>query len=185
MQSRKRTRAATKIALDSLISETRKNHLKVKAEVEDLAEKNTVELIANGTSPDLIRDIVATSENNLELGPESKKRRRTRVELSKESDLNEQPSYLIDSKQTQKDIKVSAEDHKPKPSPRKRRLVESTFNEGEDTKEGEDCSEKPKRKRKTKEEKEAEAMPLAARSVGLRMFVGAHVSAAKGLSSGC
>lgn len=38
-----------------------------------------------------------------------------------------------------------------------------------------------KKRRKTKEEKEAEAMPLAARTQGLRMFVGAHVSAAKGI----
>jgi AP endonuclease-1 len=36
------------------------------------------------------------------------------------------------------------------------------------------------RKRKTKAEKEAEMAPLAARTQGLRMFVGAHVSAAKG-----
>jgi AP endonuclease-1 len=40
-----------------------------------------------------------------------------------------------------------------------------------------------KRKRKTKEEKEAEAMPLAARTTGLRMFVGAHTSIAKGLEN--
>ena len=40
---------------------------------------------------------------------------------------------------------------------------------------------KIKRKRKTKEEKEAEAMPLAARTHGLRMFLGAHVSCAKGV----
>ena len=39
---------------------------------------------------------------------------------------------------------------------------------------------KTRRKRKTKEEKEAEAMPLAARSTTLRMFIGAHVSCAKG-----
>lgn len=39
---------------------------------------------------------------------------------------------------------------------------------------------KVKRKKKTKEEKVGEAMPLAARTQGLRMFVGAHVSAAKG-----
>lgn len=38
-----------------------------------------------------------------------------------------------------------------------------------------------KRGKKTKEEKEAEAMPLAARTQGLKMFVGAHVSAAKGM----
>ena len=39
---------------------------------------------------------------------------------------------------------------------------------------------KVRRKRKTKEEKEAEAMPIAARSIGAKLFVGAHVSAAGG-----
>ncbi|KAH8427795.1 DNA-(apurinic or apyrimidinic site) lyase APN1 [Aspergillus melleus] len=37
------------------------------------------------------------------------------------------------------------------------------------------------KKRKTKQEKEAEMLPLRARTPGLRMFVGAHVSAAKGV----
>lgn len=41
-------------------------------------------------------------------------------------------------------------------------------------------SAKTTKKRKTKAEKEAEVMPLRPRSQGLRMFVGAHVSAAKG-----
>ncbi|KAJ9648769.1 DNA-(apurinic or apyrimidinic site) lyase [Coniosporium tulheliwenetii] len=40
---------------------------------------------------------------------------------------------------------------------------------------------KVKRKRKTKEEKEAEAMPLAARTVGTKLLVGAHVSSAGGV----
>lgn len=40
---------------------------------------------------------------------------------------------------------------------------------------------KTPRKRKTKEEKETEAMPLAARTRGLRMFIGAHVSIAAGV----
>lgn len=39
---------------------------------------------------------------------------------------------------------------------------------------------KTTKKRKTKADKEAEAMPLRPRTQGLRMFVGAHVSAAKG-----
>lgn len=39
---------------------------------------------------------------------------------------------------------------------------------------------KSTKKRKTKAEKEAEMLPLAARTKGLQMFVGAHVSAAKG-----
>ncbi|KAH0841609.1 DNA (apurinic or apyrimidinic site) lyase, endon uclease [Fonsecaea pedrosoi] len=42
---------------------------------------------------------------------------------------------------------------------------------------------KPKRKRKTKEEKEAEAMPFAPRTVGLKMYVGAHTSIAKGVEN--
>jgi AP endonuclease 1 len=42
---------------------------------------------------------------------------------------------------------------------------------------------KTPRRRKTKEKKEAEAMPLAARTTGLRMFVGAHVSMAKGVEN--
>jgi AP endonuclease 1 len=41
---------------------------------------------------------------------------------------------------------------------------------------------KSTKKRKTKAEKEAEMLPLAARTKGLQMFVGAHVSAAKGWS---
>lgn len=43
---------------------------------------------------------------------------------------------------------------------------------------------KPKRKRKTQEKKDAEAMPLATRTAGLGMFIGAHVSGAKGALSG-
>ncbi len=40
---------------------------------------------------------------------------------------------------------------------------------------------KVKRKRKTKKEIEAEAMPLAARSSGVKVFIGAHVSSAGGV----
>lgn len=40
-----------------------------------------------------------------------------------------------------------------------------------------------KQKRKTKEEKEAEMIPLAARTQGLKMFIGAHVSGAGGAFS--
>lgn len=53
----------------------------------------------------------------------------------------------------------------------------------EDIEDGGKHPEKPTRKRKTKEEKLSEIMPLAARTNGLKMFVGAHVSSAKGRSS--
>jgi AP endonuclease-1 len=39
---------------------------------------------------------------------------------------------------------------------------------------------KKKRKRKTKEEKAAEAMPIATRTTGHKLLIGAHVSAAGG-----
>nr|OQO30125.1 hypothetical protein B0A51_02865 [Rachicladosporium sp. CCFEE 5018] len=54
-----------------------------------------------------------------------------------------------------------------------------------ETKPDEDGEAKPKvvRKRKTKEEKEAEAMPLAARTIGHRLFIGAHISSAGGVQN--
>ena len=57
-------------------------------------------------------------------------------------------------------------------------------NEGEEEDKLESGESKRKRKRKTKEEKEADAMPLAARTLGLQMFFGAHVSCAKGVQNG-
>ena len=55
--------------------------------------------------------------------------------------------------------------------------------EEEDAEEGAEGTPKAKRKRKTQEEKDAEAMPLATRTTGLQMFIGAHVSAAKGVQN--
>ncbi|EEA26175.1 DNA-(apurinic or apyrimidinic site) lyase [Talaromyces marneffei ATCC 18224] len=55
--------------------------------------------------------------------------------------------------------------------------------EEEKEKEKEIISTKLTKKRKTKAEKETEMLPLAARTKGLQMFVGAHVSAAKGVQN--
>lgn len=75
-------------------------------------------------------------------------------------------------------------------NPGKRRTKEADLEDSDidiiDTQALGDAGEKPekvKRKRKTKEEKEAEMLPLAARTQGLRMFVGAHVSMAGGLEN--
>lgn len=46
--------------------------------------------------------------------------------------------------------------------------------------EGKAAEQPAKKKRKTKEEKEAEAMPLAARTAGHKLYIGAHVSSAGG-----
>lgn len=75
----------------------------------------------------------------------------------------------------------------PKPKPKKAPAKRKAKVEDEEDEEGEDN--KVKKKRKTKEEKEAEAMPLAERTaIGVlkkSMHIGAHVSAAGGMNSGC
>jgi AP endonuclease-1 len=48
---------------------------------------------------------------------------------------------------------------------------------------GEPTNAKPRRKRKTKEEKEAEMLPLAPRTVGSKLLLGAHVSSAGGVQN--
>lgn len=68
-------------------------------------------------------------------------------------------------------------------TPKKARKRKAANGEEEEQAHDDPAPKKVKGKRKTKEEKEAEAMPLAARSTGLRMFIGAHVSGAKGGSS--
>lgn len=73
---------------------------------------------------------------------------------------------------------LSEEETKPKP---KRTTKAKPVKDEED--EVDEDESKPKRKRKTKEEKDAEAMPLAARTVGSKMFVGAHTSMAKGVEN--
>ena len=65
----------------------------------------------------------------------------------------------------------------PKKQPRKKAVKQEATEEDEDN----TATAKPaKKKRKTKEEKEAEAMPLAARTIGHKLFIGAHVSSAGG-----
>ncbi|KAI4093373.1 MAG: hypothetical protein LQ344_002961 [Seirophora lacunosa] len=79
-------------------------------------------------------------------------------------------------------------DTSPKKIPKKSKTKSHDDDEEEEEEAGDPASEgatpkKTKRKRKSKEEKEAEAMPLAARATGLRMFLGAHVSGAKGVQN--
>lgn len=71
----------------------------------------------------------------------------------------------------------------PRPTPKKRQPKAKVVKK-EEAEEGEELAEeKPvKKKRKTKEEKEAEAMPLSARTIGHKLFIGAHVSSAGGQS---
>ena len=80
---------------------------------------------------------------------------------------------------TEAETGVAAED---KVSPKKAGRKTKVEAEDEEAEEGAEGQKKIKRRRKTKEEKEEETMPLAARTEKLRMFIGAHVSSAKGRS---
>lgn len=63
------------------------------------------------------------------------------------------------------------------PPPRRRKAKKE-----EDLDSGEEEKKKPVKRTKTKAQKEAEAMPLAARTIGHKLFIGAHVSSAGGQS---
>lgn len=136
---------------------------------------------------------------------ESKKNKKVKaeVEVGEESEIKPpSPATSKGAKRSTK-IKVKEEtviskiedldDTVQAPTRVKRKNKKTAKEEGSDINGGEKGAEdhskedtetpnKVKRKRKTKEEKEAEAMPIAARTTGLRMFVGAHVSGAKGWS---
>jgi len=76
---------------------------------------------------------------------------------------------------------VEVEETTDAPKPKGKQRKRSGKKTGADKPEGEDTPPKVKKKRKTKEEKEAEAMPLAARTSGTKLLLGAHVSAAGGV----
>jgi AP endonuclease-1 len=74
-------------------------------------------------------------------------------------------------------------DKSPKKAIKKRITIKKSSEQTEGTQEvDKDAVAKKKvvRKRKTKEEKEAEAMPLAARTLGSKIVLGAHISSAGG-----
>ena len=81
------------------------------------------------------------------------------------------PKKLKRKKATEVEIDETVADEA---SPEKAERKTQVKKKGEEAQEGEEGQKKTKRKRKTKEEKEIEAMPLAARADGLRMFIGAR-----------
>ena len=86
------------------------------------------------------------------------------------------------NKRVPKVEKVEEEIDTSRPTPKKVKRDHKVKIE-EELHEDEETGKKVRQKRRTKEEKEAEAMPLAPRTTALRMFIGAHVSCAKGLFS--
>ena len=115
----------------------------------------------------------------------TKKIKREGADVFSDEESLQKPKLKPKSKTTAKsEILEEAEASSHTATPEKRTLKtkakvkQQTVGDG-----GEEDAEIPKKtkqKRKTKEEKEAEAMPIAARTLGLSMFIGAHVSCAKG-----
>lgn len=96
--------------------------------------------------------------------------------ISKNTSRKRKIEKLSIEEEEKAEITEDVEDIAAKPKQKKTKREEYIADGGE-------LHEKPTRKRKTKEEKVSEIMPLAARTNGLKMFVGAHVSSAKGPSS--
>ena len=162
LEHRKKVKQATEDSRDQEpqvdeVSPNAKRNPKVEEEDQELADPHI-----NGDTPKTAKRKRTIKTERAEIGvgaPSPQKTKRKRA--------------------TEAEIGVAAEDKvSPKQAGRKTKVEE----EDDKAEEGADGQKKIKRRRKTKEEKEEEAMPLAARTEKLRMFIGAHVSSAKGRS---
>ena len=112
-------------------------------------------------------------------GEPARKTRKRKVEDEVQVDVDVTPKKRNKRVTEGKDEQVSDDDVKQKRT--KKRKVEVKDEEQTDVYgKGEVVEKKVKKKRKTKEEKEAEAMPLAVRTVGHKLYIGAHVSSSGG-----
>ncbi len=163
----------------------------------DIATESAEKPATPKGSPKRQKTKVIKAEENLEAqtSEETSKITTQRVKVGvneeEEDQINEVSPITIKrkrkgrgEKETQDEVKEPLTDEGgPKTTKRKRQAKQEKAKYEEEDEVGEGGSpKKVKRKRKTKEEKEAEAMPLAARTASLRMYIGAHVSSAKGSS---
>lgn len=105
-------------------------------------------------------------------------------DLRQSKQISEEDNKAANSSRSKDDFDSVVKAETPQKTPKKRtkitKIIEADIKSEENI---EKIQASPKRKRKTKEEKEAEAMPLADRTKGLKMFIGAHVSCAKGVQN--
>lgn len=134
-------------------------------------------------------EVVGREPNGIEKAPSRKKRKTKEVKVetvATEPQSNDTSSVKPARATRKKEVKYeerSGSDEEPKPATpkgKKRKVEVEEEVKVENGVEDQGGDKKVKRKRKTKEEKEAEAMPLAARTVGHKLFIGAHVSSAGG-----
>jgi AP endonuclease-1 len=109
------------------------------------------------------------SNGTSELSPRRSKRQKSTANLKEQSDSE------VEDFETEDTAPVSKEEEEDKPIPtntaeKKKVPIKKEPKDGA----------QPRKARKSKKDQEAEMIPLAPRTKGLRMFVGAHVSAAKG-----
>ncbi len=118
--------------------------------------------------------------------PQSSKRwKPTKIEREKLADISPPPKRSKPEK-TKEFKKEEASSAAVSPSKTKRKIkAKKEEKEGKEQDEVDDneAPKKTRRPRKTKEEKEAEAMPLATRTPNLPLYIGAHVSSAKGVQN--
>ncbi|KAJ5872102.1 Endodeoxyribonuclease IV [Penicillium soppii] len=110
------------------------------------------------------------SNGTSELSPRRSKRQKSTANLKEQSDSE------VEDFETEDTAPVSKEEEEDKPIPtntaeKKKVPIKKEPKDGA----------QPRKARKSKKDQEAEMIPLAPRTKGLRMFVGAHVSAAKGV----
>jgi len=123
-------------------------------------------------APDTAEPAITKTASNGTRG--TKRKLKQEVEEEEEDESEEE---IVPIKRTRQSRAVKV-DQPISPPPKKATKSKKPV---EDTEEPETTKPKVVRKRKTKEEKEAEEMPLAARTVGHKLFIGAHVSAAGGV----
>ncbi|OAP61997.1 hypothetical protein AYL99_04200 [Fonsecaea erecta] len=140
------------------------------------------------------RKRVKPADHGADLGPKTFGKKHEEAAVSVEKEVTTEACVAANGKLALKEeAKVAIEQiETPNTGARKRKTKSKVKQEARSDSEADELEAdkiqqdepvKPKRKRKTKEEKEAEAMPLAVRTVGLKMYVGAHTSIAKGVEN--
>lgn len=161
------------IPTEAIKSGRGKRKRNVKDEVEVSIDQNSPEKPKRNKKVNVEAETEVISPSG---GTSKKVKRGAEIKVKEEVAINE-------SEDLKNTLKTPTKAKKKTKKVIKKESVDIDEEEGKDHTEDEtETPKKIKRKRKTKEEKEAEAMPIAARTTGLKMFVGAHVSGAKGRS---
>lgn len=151
---------------------------KARAASEDSSALSSV--ASDAPAPDTI---VAQSASNRLRGTKRKRNvnQQYKEESEEEDTITGKPAPVKKTRQP-KVVKVEeAVESSPKKGTKSTKLIDEPHDAETTTVDNPSTKAKVVRKRKTKEEKEAEAMPLAARTTGHKLFIGAHVSAAGGV----